>query len=109
MKRKRKIYESIYFTTYWDRCRKYIYAVRGYTCEECGKLLGKGEYNVHHIITLDENNYQDSEIVYGENNLKLLCINCHNEVHGRSTNLLRQDIEIDKETGEIREKHPPVI
>lgn len=106
MKRERRVYETVYFTTRWKKCREYILAVRGFQCEECYKLLGKREYNVHHITPLNEENYTDPNVVYGEHNLQLLCITCHNVKHDRTLKVTDKGVYFDKITGEMLEKPP---
>ncbi|HOD61427.1 MAG TPA: HNH endonuclease [Bacilli bacterium] len=48
-------------------------------CERCGAL---GE-EVHHQIRLTIDNVIDSNISVNQDNLELLCRDCHNKEHGR--------------------------
>lgn len=48
-------------------------------CERCGAI---GE-EVHHQIRLTADNVNDNNISLNQDNLELLCKNCHNEEHGR--------------------------
>ena len=59
---------------YWARARKmYRDNSDNYDCEECGNE--KSCMCVHHI----DNDYTNNNF----SNLKLLCRDCHEEVHGR--------------------------
>ena len=48
-------------------------------CEECGAVGTE----VHHIIHLTPQNVSDPNISTNQENLMLLCNECHNKVHGR--------------------------
>lgn len=48
-------------------------------CERCGAI---GE-EVHHKIRLTIHNVNDTNISLSQDNLELLCKNCHSEEHGR--------------------------
>ena len=48
-------------------------------CERCGAV---GE-EVHHKIYLKVSNVNDSRISLNQENLELLCKDCHNKEHGR--------------------------
>ena len=48
-------------------------------CEECGAVGTE----VHHIIYLTPENVTDPSVATNQENLKLLCNECHNKVHGR--------------------------
>lgn len=37
--------------------------------------------NVHHKEYLNELNYVDDDVALNENNLELLCLDCHNREH----------------------------
>ena len=48
-------------------------------CERCGAI---GE-EVHHKIRLTVDNVNDTNISLNQDNLELLCRDCHNKEHGR--------------------------
>ena len=48
-------------------------------CEDCGTVGTE----VHHIIHLTPENVTDLSIAINQENLKLLCNECHNKAHGR--------------------------
>ena len=43
-------------------------------CEEPGDI-------VHHIVPLTPGNVHDDSIAYGDGNLELVCLACHNDEH----------------------------
>ena len=74
-------YKQIYYTDYWiNEVRPYILRKYHNICQGCNKLILK-KPTVHHIIELNDKNYTDYNIAYGEDNLTLLCPKCHNKVH----------------------------
>lgn len=75
--------KRIYSSKRWVSKRDYIFQKRFGICERCGR---PGE-EVHHKIYLTPENIYDPEIVYGEDNLELLCRDCHFDEH-RKTNPL---------------------
>ena len=48
-------------------------------CEKCGAIGTE----VHHIIHLTPENVTDPSIATNQENLMLLCNECHNKAHGR--------------------------
>lgn len=65
------------------------YAVVGGSCERCGAV---GE-EVHHKKYLTPENVKDKDISVNQDNLELLCKQCHNEEHGRFSSELKFDDE----------------
>ena len=61
----------------WQKCREYIFNKYHGLCQDCGK---PGE-EVHHKIYLTPQNINDPDVVYGEDNLVLLCRDCHYSRH----------------------------
>lgn len=77
-------YERIMASNRWRRCRDaYIKRVRG-LCEDC---LKQGIYTpgaqVHHKQRITPDNVNEPSIVYGTDNLVLLCKECHDKRHGK--------------------------
>lgn len=66
--------KSFYNSKKWKDLRLYICQSRHYTCEECGDYGDQ----VHHIIEITPNNINDPNITLNEDNLQLLCEECHN-------------------------------
>lgn len=61
----------------WRTLRSRIRKTKRMRCDMCGRLI-HGKSIVDHIIEIDETNYQDESITLNEDNLQLLCIECHN-------------------------------
>ena len=72
----RKFYKS----DKWKIARAIKIASANGICQECNKNPGT---EVHHIIHLTPNNICDPTITVNQENLKLLCNECHNKVHCR--------------------------
>ena len=75
--------KKFYRSKAWLITREYIFNKYDGLCQECGR---PGEED-HHIIHLTPENINNPNIALGENNLILLCRDCHFEVH-RKTNPL---------------------
>lgn len=79
----RSIPKSFYDSAAWQACRT-TYLQQHPFCEDC---LAAGRYtraeHVHHIIWLNEGNYQNPEISLNWKNLRAVCIDCHNREHAR--------------------------
>ena len=61
----------------WRTLRNRIRTIKRMRCDMCGRLI-HGKSIVDHIIEIDESNYQDESITLNEDNLQLLCLECHN-------------------------------
>lgn len=85
----------IYVGSKWRKLSKVIMAKYNYLCVKCGKPADL----VHHIIPLTPDNYTDDNIVYNEDNLIPLCINCHNAIH--SNNIPTQENLMFNDDGDI--------
>ena len=66
--------KSFYNSTAWKKLRLYICESRFWTCEECGEYGDQ----VHHIIEITPENINNPNITLNEENLQLLCEECHN-------------------------------
>lgn len=62
----------------WKEKRKHIRYNRGMVCEMCHKLI-KGRSIVDHIVEITPYNKHDINIILNDDNLQLLCFNCHNK------------------------------
>lgn len=49
-----------------------------YKCQECGQV---GKLEVHHTITLNEQNINDPAIALNDQLLRVLCTDCHFKQH----------------------------
>lgn len=70
---------DFYQSSKWLKVAKYIRKKNNYCCEICGK---RGSI-VHHKDFLTEQDYilRPIQKCYGENNLMLVCLDCHNTIH----------------------------
>ncbi len=76
----REFSKKFYRSKAWKECREYIFKKYDGICVFCGK---PGE-EVHHKIFLRPSNIDDPEITLGENNLILLCKDCHFKEHEKT-------------------------
>ena len=76
--------KNIYNSKRWRKNAKAFAESKHWICEQCGRSIGgsSGRYIVHHREHLTQSNVTDDYIVYGWDNLQLLCLDCHNSVHG---------------------------
>lgn len=71
-------YKSFYRSKQWQMTsKKYAQSVR-YRCEDCGEV----GTDVHHIVPIQTD--EGWEHRFDFKNLRLLCVACHNEAHGRT-------------------------
>lgn len=69
--------KAFYLSKEWRKARAYIFDRDEGLCVRCGEL---GEI-VHHKEHLTPQNISDPEIALGEDNLELLCRDCHALAH----------------------------
>lgn len=78
----REFAKPFYQSKAWKDCRKAYAASVGGLCERC---LAKGIYRagiiVHHKIHLNQDNISDPSITLSFDNLQLLCMDCHADIH----------------------------
>jgi len=68
---------KFYKSKKWIELRDEIRDDAKMRCSECHKII-KGKSIVDHIIEITPNNYIDESITLSKDNLRLLCLNCHN-------------------------------
>lgn len=100
--------KKFYKSKEWIKCRDYIFKKYHGICQECGR---PGE-EVHHKEFLNAININYPNIALGEDNLILLCRDCHFEKH-KKTNPLERNFNKSKpitnngtyfdENGELKE------
>lgn len=83
MQKNSKKLHNFYRSKKWTKLRDAYYLQKLGKCENCGELVGMGQFNVHHKIELNDNNVDDPTISLNQKNLILLCVNCHNIIHNR--------------------------
>lgn len=79
MEKQNILIRRFYRSDKWKIARAMKIAEAGGRCEKCGAVGTE----VHHIIHLTSENVVDPEISLNQENLMLLCNECHNKVHGR--------------------------
>lgn len=84
--------QSFYNSKEWKRCREAYKRKKGYICERCHNTSNK--MIVHHKIKLTPMNMNNPSISLNEEHLELLCIECHNQEHGKSKG--RDDYYVDE-------------
>lgn len=72
--------KHFYNSKEWIRLANHIRKKYCYICQECNK---PNSSEVHHIKYVTDTNVTDPAITLNENNLTLLCRECHNKVHNR--------------------------
>lgn len=70
--------DRFYHSTAWKKARASFIQQKNGICDVCGK---RGNL-VHHIKPMNEENVDDPEIALNFDNYQLLCIECHNRIHG---------------------------
>lgn len=77
-------YQAFYNSKEWKSLRAYKFADAGGLCEKClQKNIIKAGKEVHHIKPIEK--FWEFRLVF--ENLILLCNDCHNEEHGRESEL----------------------
>ena len=67
--------KPFYNSSAWRKLSDYIRESRNHTCEECGEFASQ----VHHVIEITPSNINNTSITLNEDNLQLLCEDCHNK------------------------------
>lgn len=68
---------KFYNSKRWRTLRNQIRTSKRMRCDICCRLI-HGKSIVDHVIEINEMNYLDEMITLDENNLQLLCFECHN-------------------------------
>ena len=85
--KKPKVLHNFYKSPAWLAARELkIVSVNG-LCERCGQI----GIEVHHKERLTVDNVNDSSVSLNQDNLELLCRECHNQEHERFSNKVRFD------------------
>jgi 5-methylcytosine-specific restriction endonuclease McrA len=79
--KKPKILHNFYKSAAWQVARQIKYQEQDGRCERCKRV---GE-EVHHRIRLTIDNVSDTSVSLNQENLELLCKDCHNKEHNRFT------------------------
>ena len=73
---------AFYGSVAWQNCRERYKRKKGGLCEVClmqGKIT-PGEI-VHHKVHLHSRNINDPKVALNEDNLQLVCRQCHERIH----------------------------
>jgi 5-methylcytosine-specific restriction endonuclease McrA len=85
--KKPKVLHNFYKSPAWLSARELkIMSVNG-LCERCGAI----GIEVHHKDRLSIDNVSDTSVSLNQDNLELLCRECHNQEHERFCNKIRFD------------------
>lgn len=103
-KQNTRIGDRIYHSQAWRRLRRYYYGTQHGICERCGE---PGDI-VHHIIPITPDNINDPMITLHEDNLELLCHECHNREHKKGDEPIREDVQFD-EFGQLIKRGSPEL
>lgn len=101
--RERKKGHPFYSSGKWRSVRESYLKKVHWICEECGRPASQ----VHHKEELTENDYfVNYEKCYGFENLKALCLDCHNKQPGHfaghsNRQAIAEGYKVNMETGEI--------
>ena len=82
MQRESKEVESFYKSKAWKQARELCILSHNGLCERClaqGKTVA-GNY-VHHKTYITTDNINDASITLNQDNLELLCFDCHQQEH----------------------------
>jgi len=96
--KKPKVLHNFYKSNAWLAARELrIVNVNG-LCERCGNI----GIEVHHKKRLTVHNVKDASISLNQDNLELLCRDCHNKEHKRFSN----KVSFDKDGNLINPEKP---
>ena len=73
---------EFYRSNAWTKCRAAYFKKKKGLCEICLSkgLIKQGEI-VHHKIEMNAERIHDPVLAFGEDNLQLVCRDCHAEIH----------------------------
>ena len=85
--KKPKVLHNFYKSPAWLAARELKIVSVNSLCERCGQV----GIEVHHIEKLTIDNVNDSSVSLNQDNLELLCRDCHNKEHKRFSKEVRFD------------------
>lgn len=95
---------KFYHTKAWFRMRYYIRLKYKGICQRCGK----NGTHVHHIKLVTEANVNDPNVTLNEENLTLLCHDCHNFIH-MDSKYMRDDVTFNDAGEVVKRQVPPHV
>lgn len=76
--------KKFYASKAWRDLRMAIIAERGPVCQRCGRVIANTIQIIgHHKIHLTPDNIDNPQIALNQNNIELICFDCHNKEHRR--------------------------
>lgn len=87
--KKPKVLHNFYKSDSWRVARELKIVSVNSLCERCGQI----GIEVHHKDRLSIDNVRDTSVSLNQDNLELLCRDCHNQEHERFSNKVRFDID----------------
>ena len=94
---------NFYRSTKWKIARSIKIEQAKGLCEKCGRVGTE----VHHIIHLTPENINDPNITINQDNLILLCNECHNKEHGRFEGARVNEFDVEGNFIGRKEKESP--
>ena len=85
--KKPKVLHNFYKSPAWHAARELKIVSFNGLCERCGQI----GIEVHHMERLTVDNVYDSLVSLNQDNLELLCRECHNKEHKRFSKEVRFD------------------
>ena len=86
----------VYKNPKWDPVRQAVISRDKDICYFCGKLILKRR-TIHHLIEINEHNYNDDNIAFNPDNLVECHADCHNAYHERfgKASIVNAELDID--------------
>lgn len=110
---KYSILQDFYKSSEWIDFRHLIIMQRGMRCQHCGNVITKAtEITLHHINELTPGNVNDRMISLNPDNVLIVHLKCHNQIHNRF-NIKTHQVYIvygspmSGKTGYVRENMQP--
>ena len=96
--------DAFYHSTPWKKLRLHVCESRHWTCEECGCYGDQ----VHHIEEITPDNINDPMVTLNEENLQLLCEECHNAKRKKCKDV-NEGLRFDKDGNLIQYRDVPLV
>lgn len=78
------ISKQFYASKEWRQLRDSLIIKRNMTCEKCnGHFIDTSNLIGHHKEELNENNINNPDVTLNEDNIEIICFDCHNKEHRR--------------------------
>lgn len=78
---------NFYTSSKWLAVRARKIAESGGVCSRCGRVFSdSSKLIVHHKQHLKGNDYNNPSVAFNDDNLEVICVDCHNQEHDRFKN-----------------------